>query len=46
MFAFKLAEPCSTVYGIPFDSIDPNDIDIVADDFLAFVRAMGHTWDE
>ena len=47
MCAFDmLAGPPHKVYGIPSDSIDPVDIDLVADDFLAFVRAMGRPWEE
>ena len=44
MFAFKqdAVEP-STVFGIPFDSIDPNDIQIVAETFVAFTNAMGYS---
>ena len=44
MFAFKrdAIEP-STVFGIPFDSIDPKDICVVADTFIAFANAMGYS---
>jgi hypothetical protein len=30
-----------TVFGVPFDSIDPNDVYIVADSFRDFVLALG-----
>jgi len=43
MFAFKqdAVEP-STVFGVPFDSIDPRDVYIVAKTFVAFASAMGY----
>ena len=45
MFAFKVvATESSTVFGVPLDSIDPNDILIVAKDFLTFANAMGYPW--
>ena len=45
MFAFKVdATESSTVFGVPFDSIDPDDIRIVAKDFLTFANAMGYPW--
>ena len=46
MFAFKINETQATkVYGIPFDSIDPEDIYIVSKDFIEFAEAMGGVWD-
>jgi hypothetical protein len=30
-----------TVFGVPFDSIDPNDVYIVAESFRDFVLALG-----
>lgn len=44
MFAFK-KDGSTAVYGIPFDSIDQEDIQIVAEDFLTFARAMGYPLD-
>jgi hypothetical protein len=45
MFAFKGdASESSTVFCVPFDSIDPNDICVVAKDFLTFAYAMGYPW--
>jgi hypothetical protein len=47
MFAFKVdAAGSSKVFGIPFDSIDPNDIRVVANDFLTFANAMGYPWSD
>ena len=46
MFAFKINETqAAKVYGIPFDSIDPEDIYIVSKDFIEFTEAMGGVWD-
>ena len=43
MFAFKVdAAESSRVFGIPFDSIDPKDIRVVAETFVAFAKAMGY----
>jgi hypothetical protein len=43
MFAFKRdAEDSSKVFGIPFDSIDPKDIRVGAETFVAFAEAMGY----
>ena len=44
MFAFKRnASESSTVFGIPFDSIDANDIVVVAETFVVFKNAMGYS---
>ena len=45
MFAFNVhSAQSSAVFGIPFDSIDPDDIVVVANDFSTFARAMGYPW--
>ena len=42
MFAFKKdATPQSKVFGVPFDSIDPEDVYIIANDLSELVRAIG-----
>ena len=40
MFAFKSGSG-STVFGVPFDSIDPQDFRIVAKSFAEFLLALG-----
>ena len=42
MFAFKLdADDSSRVFGIPFDSIDPRDVRVVAENFRGVRRGDG-----
>ena len=42
MFAFKKdAVPQSKVFGVPFDSIDPEDVYVIASDLADLVKAIG-----
>jgi hypothetical protein len=42
MFAFKRdAKPESKVFGVPFDSIDPEDVTVIANDLTELVQAIG-----
>ena len=47
MFAFKVNElHQKQIYGIPFDSTDPDDIYIVSRNFLELAKTMGEVWEE
>jgi hypothetical protein len=42
MFAFKKdSMPESKVFGVPFDSIDPEDVYVIANDLTELVKAIG-----